>query len=275
MPGALDGRVALVTGGAAGIGRAVVERLASEGCAVTLADVDEDAGSEVADAVTASGGRCAFHPVDLSDRGARDEVVDRTTQTWGRLDILVNNAAWLGRRVPLAELTYDDWDRVMETNLAAALFLSRDAAARMAGDGDGSIVNLASIQQRLPLATHVPYVTSKGGIVALTRSLAVELGPRGIRVNAVAPGAIETPSMAETRRAVGLTASTDDESCPALLQRAGHPAEVAEAVVFLASERASYITGAVLDVDGGRSLSRRPDPLAGGLETDTKMRGDT
>ena len=261
----LEGHTALVTGGAQGIGLAVVKRLCADACSVLLADVDERGGS-VAEDITAAGGRCAFAQVDLADRRQRDTLVDRAVKTWGSLDILVNNAAWLGERRPLSELSYEDWDRVMEVNLASAVFLARDAAAQMRSGG--SIVNLSAIQDRLPLPSHVPYGTSKGAISALTRALAVELGPRGIRVNAVAPGGIETPSMADTRLSLGV-GDADPSGSPALLQRPGSAQEVAEVVSFLASPRASYLTGVVVTVDGGRTLSRRPDPLSGGTDAGT------
>ncbi|HKU11097.1 MAG TPA: SDR family NAD(P)-dependent oxidoreductase [Sinomonas sp.] len=267
-------RVALVTGGAAGIGRAIVERLTDDGWAVTFVDVDADAGTALAARVTENGGHCRFEVTDLADREQRRGLVATTIETWGALDLLVNNAADVGQRIGLLELSEEDWDRVIETNLAAPAFLARDSARAMvrAGRG-GAIVNLATIQERLPLPKHVSYVASKGGVSALTRSLAIELGPYGIRVNAVVPGLIQTAGMAEEREHVGLGSAAQDGNQPSLLPRTGLPEDVAGAVAFLGSADAGFITGSAVTVDGGRSLSRKADPLADGLASRARMEG--
>lgn len=258
--------VALVTGGAGGIGRAIVERLARDGWAVTFVDKDPDSGAAVAARVREQGGRVRFECADLADRGQRKSLVAATLETWGRFDLLVNNAADIGGRLSLLDLTEDDWDRVIETNLTASAFLSQDAARAMLDTG-GAIVNLATIQERLPLPTHVSYVASKGGVSALTRSLAIELGPYGIRVNAVVPGVIQTAGLAGEREHVGLGSVMQEGSQPWLLPQAGLPEDVAGAVAFLGSTDAAFITGSTVTVDGGRSLSRKKDPLAEGLNS--------
>lgn len=258
--------VALVTGGACGIGRAVVERLSRDGWAVTFVDRDMDSGTAAAAEINEHGGQCRFEYADLADREQRNQLVAKTLEAWGRLDLLVNNAADIGGRLSLLDLTEEDWDRVIETNVTAAAFLARDAARAMLESG-GAIVNLATIQEQLPLPTHVSYVASKGGVSALSRSLAVELGGYGIRVNAVVPGVIQTAGMAEEREHVGLGSAMQGGSQPWLLPRTGLPEDVAGAVAFLASSDASFITGSTVTVDGGRSLSRKPDPLADGLRS--------
>lgn len=258
--------VALVTGGACGIGRAIVERLSRDGWAVTFVDRDSRAGTAAAAEINEQGGLVRFECADLADRGQRNQLVAKTVEAWGRLDLLVNNAADVGGRLSLLDLTEEDWDRGLETNLTASAFLSRDAARAML-DGGGAIVNLATIQERLPLPTHVSYVASKGGVSALTRAVAVELGQYGIRVNAVVPGVIQTAGMAEEREHVGLGAAMQGGDQPWLLPRTGLPEDVAGAVAFLASSDAAFITGSTVTVDGGRSLSRKTDPLAEGLNS--------
>lgn len=267
-------RVALVTGGAAGIGRAIVERLAGDGWAVTFADMDREAGASLAAQIASDGGRCRFEFANLADRKQRGELVPRTLDAWGSLDLLVNNAADVGERLGLLELTEHDWDRVIEINLTATAFVSRDAARAMIQTRTaGAIVNLVAIQERLPLPTHVSYVSSKGGVSALTRSLAIELGPYGIRVNAVVPGVIQTAGMAEERGHAGLGSAAQDGTQPSLLPRTGLPEDVAGAVAFLGSADAGFITGSSLTVDGGRSLSRKPDPLAEGMASTSRTEG--
>lgn len=259
----LGGRVAVVTGAAGGIGRAVAARLAGEGAHVVAVDRDSAGVHETAEAIGSAA--CTPAVVDLADRRARGGIIGEVVAGHGRVDILVNDAAYHGERLAFTDSTDDDWDRVLETNLTATASLCKDAAGHLPG-GSGAIVNIGAIQEVLPVPTYAAYAASKGGIAALTRALAVELGPRGVRVNAVAPGGIETVAFRGTLDEAG--SGEPASPFPALLRRGGRPEEAAAAVCFLASADASYITGTVLRVDGGRTLSRLPDPFEETLGTE-------
>jgi NAD(P)-dependent dehydrogenase (short-subunit alcohol dehydrogenase family) len=245
-PQRLDGKRALVTGAARGIGRAIAERLAAEGAQVVIADLDDTEAKTVANAI---GGAEAVR-LDVSDPSAFDTVMAAV----GPLDIVVANAG-IQTFVPATELDTADWDRVLDVNARGTL-LTLQLAARVLNPG-GAAVTIASIQALLPNRLSAHYAASKAAALSLTRSFAVELAPRGIRVNAVAPGRIDTGlsdfGSAEVGRITGEDADLVLQQRLALnpLQRIGRPEEVASVVAFLASEEASYITGECINVCGG------------------------
>ena len=258
MSGWLEGRVAFVTGAGSGIGADIARRMSGAGAKVAVVDRNGRAAEATAAAIRSEGGEACAILADLSVPAQRRESLAEASARLGAVDVLVNNAADHGVRHGFLEVPEDEWDRVLATNLSATAMLCQAAAPAMAEAGGGAIINLAAIQASLPLPTYVSYVATKGGIIALTRALAVEFGSLGIRVNAVAPGAVTSGS---TRDALAQSGNPD-ASAPTLLGRMGTGDDIASACVFLASEAASFVTGAMLVVDGGRSLSREPDPLA-------------
>lgn len=251
-----EGRRAIVTGAAAGIGRAIAFRLARAGARVGCLDVNESALAGVVADIDAEIGneeRKALPLVaDVANETAVRRAVDRAVAELGGLDIVVNNAGIVILQ-RFDETPIEDWDRTFAINLRSMFLMSRAALPALRGSTCGAIVNIASIAAYRYTVPHVPYATAKAGVVAFTRDLAVELAPDRIRVNAVAPGPIATEMLGKL---------TQDELGRAgkhyLLGRLGKPEDIAEAVAFLASDRASYVTGATLPVTGGAELASRP-----------------
>jgi NAD(P)-dependent dehydrogenase (short-subunit alcohol dehydrogenase family) len=239
------GKVALVTGAGRGIGLATARRFLAEGWRVALLDVESDllagAMADLARPEDTLSVRC-----DVSDPGQVTASVDAVVERFGRLDALVNNAG-IAVFKPLLETTFEDWSRVLAVNLSGPFLCSQAAAPHMAEHGGGSIVNITSISSLRASTLRVAYGTSKAGLAHLTKQQAVELASLGIRVNAVAPGPVDT-AMAKAVHSPEIRADYHD-AIP--LNRYGLEEELAEAIVFLSTERASYITGQVLAVDGG------------------------
>ncbi len=236
----LEGISALVTGATSGIGRAAAEELARHGAEVVVHGRDAARGAAVVDAITADGGKARFVAADLSDLAQLDHLVEQA----GPVDVLVNNAgfSWFG---PTADLDAATFDRLLAANVRAPYFLVAALAPKMAARGSGSIISLSSMAGQIGLAGGAAYGATKATLAAMTRSWAAEFSPAGVRVNAVAAGPVLTAGAAPERiEALGDTT---------LLSRAAQPAEIAEVIAFLASPKASYVTGAVLAVDGGRT----------------------
>lgn len=246
----LQGKVALVTGARRGMGRTHALALAAQGAKVVITDIDLRECELVAGEISASGGETLCLNLDVSNKENVDQVFDEVIKRFGRLDILVNNAGIYASK-PFLEMSEEEWVRMIDTNLKGQFLCAQRAAKEMAKNKWGRIINIASIasgQVGVGIAGGAHYTASKGGIIGMSETLAIELAPYGINVNVVAPGAIDTPmaNSLEMPKEVlaGLMAKIP-------LHRMGRPEEVSAAVVFLASEEASYVTGSTLYVDGG------------------------
>lgn len=249
MTGQLDGKVALITGGSSGIGRASALAFAREGAKVVVADVLVDGGQETVRLIQAAGGQGLFIKTDVSKAAEVEALIKQTVATYGRLDCAYNNAGVEGTFVTTTEYTEADWDRVIAINLKGVWLCMKYEIAQMLQQGGGAIVNTASGAGLVGVAGLSAYVASKHGVVGLTKTAALEYAKAGIRVNAVCPGVIETPMVAR------LTNSRPDlgEALVAgePMGRVGKPEEIAEAAVWLCSDAASFVTGHAMSVDGG------------------------
>ncbi len=246
----LQGKVALVTGARRGMGKAHALALAGQGAKVVITDIDLAECEIVADEVRANGGDVVCFKLDVSNKADVDNVFDQVVAKYGRLDILVNNAG-IYESHSFLEMTETEWDRTIDINLKGQFLCAQRAAKEMAKNNWGRIINIASIASGsvgVGISGGAHYTASKGGIIGMSETLAVELAPLGITVNVIGPGAIDTPMVG--------AANIPKEYMDAMLagvplKRMGRPEEVSAAVVFFASDEASYVTGATLYVDGG------------------------
>jgi NAD(P)-dependent dehydrogenase (short-subunit alcohol dehydrogenase family) len=249
----MTNRVALVTGAASGIGLATADALAREGAAVALLSRPDDDLTRARELVAAHGGRVIAVGADVGDSGAVRDAFDRVEAGLGAIDAVHNNAG-ISIVSPLVETTDASFHELIRTNLAGSFFVLREAARVMQPRRTGAIVNTASELAIMGQTGYVAYTATKGGILAMTRSAAAELASWGIRVNAVCPGTTRTPMfLAEFDDAADPDAELADNAASVAMGRIADPAEIAEAVVFLLSQRASYITGTHLTADGGRT----------------------
>ena len=251
----LKKKVAVVTGAAMGIGAQIAERLGQAGACVAVVDVDAERAARVAEHVHASGSIGKAFTCDVARLGDLRRTVDGVVESLGRIDILVNNAG-IFPAAPALDVSEATWDRVLSVNLKGAFFLAQAVAQQMIKQGGGgSIVNITSIDALHPTGRLVPYDSSKAGLVMMTRSLAFELGPQRIRVNAVAPGVIQTPGAdvaLATLAGPGSAGQLKSQMVSRIpLGRIGTPDDIARAVLFLVSDAADYVTGSTLVVDGG------------------------
>jgi 3-oxoacyl-[acyl-carrier protein] reductase len=246
-----EGKVAVVTGAAQGIGAAIAQRLASEGAAVAVADLTAERGEQTVAAITKDGGRAVAYGADVSQTAAVEELVAAVAAEFGRIDILVNNAG-ITRDNLLFKMTDEDWDTVINVNLRSAFLMSRECQKHFVKQRYGKIVSLSS-RSALGNRGQANYAASKAGIMGLTATLSVELGPFGVNVNAVAPGYIATAMTDATARRIGLDPEelkkAAAEQTP--VRRVGEPEDIAATVAFLAADESSFISGQTIQVNGG------------------------
>jgi glucose 1-dehydrogenase len=247
--GVLEGKVAIVTGSASGIGAACAKAMAREGACVTIDYVgNADAANEVVSEIKKDGGKAIAVAADISQPDQVQNLIDETVKAFGRLDIMHNNAGW-EKKIPFLEMPFEVYQRAININLHGTWLGCQLAARQMVKQGDGGrIINTSSVHEDVAMPTNAPYCAAKGGIRMLMRTIAVELGPHKITVNNIAPGAIFTPIDADVEADPKLNEQILSENP---LHRWGQPEEVADLAVFLASDASGYITGATYVIDGG------------------------
>lgn len=248
----LKNKTAIVTGGAAGIGRAICELFSEEGAQVVIADIDADGGSETARLISDAGGDAAFVETDVSDEGQVASLVEATVEMYGKINVLVNDAAaFIFGRVE--DVTPEEWERVIGVNVLGPAYTVKHSLPHLRAAGGGSIVNIASVSSFVAQTAFVPYNTSKGALMQMTRCLALDLAPDNIRVNCVCPGAILTQATERHRQFTGEERAQflADAANSNFLKRHGQPREIAYGALFLASDESSFMTGQPLIIDGG------------------------
>lgn len=239
-------KTAVVTASGAGIGRAIALRLASEGAAVVVSDINDAAGTETVQLIVDAGGRAAYQHADISQAEHVKALMDFTLETFGGLDLAVNNAGVGAMPKPVQDITDQEWDRVVNLTLRGTFLAMKAQIAHFRTQGSGAIVNIASVAGISATPTLTPYGAAKHGVVSLTRSAALENAPHGIRINAVAPGATETAALASLPQEAKAAYAAEVP-----MKRLGRPEEMASATSWLLSDEASFITGVILPVDGG------------------------
>ncbi len=256
----LADQVAIVTGGANGIGRACAELFAAEGAAVVIADIDTEAGPQVVAAIEAGGGLATFVRTDVGDAADAPRLVEQTLEAFGKLDVLINNAGII-KTADFLEISEADFDAVMRVNLKGAFLVGQAAARAMVEQGKGAIVNMSSANAVVAIPNQVPYVVSKGALNQLTKVMALALADKNIRVNAVGPGSILTDLL---KVVMNDEAARQKILSRTPMGRCGEPSEVAKVALFLASDDASYLTGQCIYPDGGRLALNYTVPVAAG-----------
>ena len=246
----LDGRVAIVTGGSSGIGKAIVKTYLDHGAKVVIVDVDEEGLQETEVELAKFKEKVLLVKGDVTKVEDVRKAVDETVKKWTKIDVLVNNAG-VGTISSLIEMTEEEWDYVLDINLKGMFLFTREVAKVMIEQKGGCVINLSSINEEVPLAGEIHYCVSKGGVKMLTRAVALELAPYNIRVNAIAPGMTET-ALTEELLVIPELKSAVLHQIP--LGRIGRPKDIAKVAVFLASDYASWVTGSTICVDGGMHL---------------------
>jgi NAD(P)-dependent dehydrogenase (short-subunit alcohol dehydrogenase family) len=245
----MDGKVSLVTGAASGIGRATALLFAEEGAKLVIADIASGSGQETVKMIRRAGGEAIFVRTDISQADEVKTLIDKTVQIYGRLDCAVNNAGREAQLTPTADCTEEDWDSVVNTNLKGTWLCLKYEIQQMLRQGAGAIVNTASVAGLVGVASMPAYVASKHGVIGLTKTAALEYGASGIRVNAVCPSATRTPLTEQVIAAMPELAKNMIANHP--LGRIAQTREIAEAIVWLCSDAASFVTGHALVADGG------------------------